>query len=396
MKKKILCVSNSAWNFFNYRLHVLELLKDEYTIHLAAPYDHYTGKLPFAFSSIYLNPKNKNFVFEILTVFSLFRAIRRIRPDVIIFYTIKPSAYGPPLARLLRIPCIAIITGLGSGFTSRGWTSAIVFCILRSSLRFTQYSVYHNRADARFFSWKGGESRSKQIVHPGSGVDTDYFCPKKTDDTDFFSFSNKSSAQYSSTKHNSRPFIFLFCGRLLRYKGICELSECIADLVRQGYHTELHILGAVECSNPSALHPHDLAAITALPGITHWPRTDDVRPFLRAADCIVLPTGYREGLPRAILEASSCGKPVITTRISGCRHAVIDGVTGLLFRSGDWPALRECCLTMYHMPEEKRNAMGAAGRKFVMDKFNVHIVADSYRRMIKGCINGRGRGNENF
>ena len=134
-------------------------------------------------------------------------------------------------------------------------------------------------------------------------------------------------------------------------------------------------------ANPSAVPRADVEAWVAEGVVDYLGQTDDVRPCLEQADCVVLPS-YREGVPRTLLEAAAMARPVITTDAPGCRDTVIDGKTGFLCRTADASDLAEKILRFIALTPAARLEMGQNGRTFVEKNFDEQLVIWSYLKLV--------------
>ncbi len=186
---------------------------------------------------------------------------------------------------------------------------------------------------------------------PGSGVDT---------------------ARFSATPVPQGPVRFLFVGRLLRSKGLALLAEAAKLLKTQGLEFELDILGPTD-SNPDAIEPEQLDAWQSEGLLRYRGATNDVVPFLQASSVLVLPTSLREGIPRSILEAMSCGRAVITTDAPGCGETIEHGVSGFVVPRGDAQALAAAMKSVIETPAQAAK-MGAAARALVCSRNDIHRV----------------------
>ncbi len=143
-----------------------------------------------------------------------------------------------------------------------------------------------------------------------------------------------------------------------------------------------HLLGFLDVDNPSAISRQQMDEWVAEGVVDYLGRTDDVRPFLAQADCVVLPS-YREGVPRTLLEAAATARPVITTDAPGCRDTVLDGQTGFLCRVADAPDLADKLLRFIALPLPEREAMGQRGRAFVELNFDERLVIGRYLDVVQ-------------
>jgi glycosyltransferase involved in cell wall biosynthesis len=299
-----------------------------------------------------VNPIN-----DLRALVQLTRLMRCVRPDVCLGYTIKPVIWGTIAAWLARVPQrVALITGLGYAFVgeARGKRALIrrIVSLLYSVALSRATLVFFQNSDDRddFMRW-GILPRDAQVVLVnGSGVDTSFFAPAGFPDP---------------------PLRFLLIARLLRDKGIREYVEAAAYLRQTHPEMECHLVGPLD-SNPEAIDESEVIAWQEAGHIVWHGWLSDVRPAIAAAHVYVLPS-YREGTPRSVLEATSMGRPIITTDAPGCRETVQEGVNGFLIPVRDPKALAEA-MERFLLEPDIVSQMGANSRRIAKEKYDVHKV----------------------
>lgn len=303
--------------------------------------------------------------------FGVFKYISRIKkhltaiqPDLVMTFTIRPAIWGNLVTQRMGIPTITTITGIGPLFSGDSFAYSIARIMYRWALRKTKRVFFQNEDDLKLFLENGLIQPELAAVVPGSGVDPEFFAPRKKSD-------------YS-------VFRFLFIGRLVKDKGIHEFVEAGKILRSKGIDAEFQILGPFWSQNlkKNTVLPQEIDSWTSSGFIRYVGEADDVRPFIAEADCIVLPS-YREGLNNVLLEACSMERPCISTDTTGCRNIVEHGVNGLLCQPRSIDSLADSMEEMFSMSVEKRNQMGRMGREKVMREFDKKIVIDIYRRALQ-------------
>ncbi len=281
---------------------------------------------------------------------------RRIKPDVVLHYTVKANIYGGLAAGVLGIPSIAVVTGLGYPFIHNGLIRKVTRNLYRMSNRFHEKVVFENNDDLKLFVESDLIDGDKGIAILGCGVDTTYYEPRaKTNQQD--------------------KVIFTFVGRLLYDKGVREFVHAAKTVRSQLPNTEFWLLGELDTENPSSVKEKDLIEWVKDPNIYYLGSKKDVRSTLANSDCIVLPS-YREGFSRVLMEAMSMSRPVITTRTPGCSEAVDENQTGFLVPVGDAQALAKTFIQFLDMSSEERTEMGEKAREKAMRDFDDKVVAD--------------------
>ena len=289
---------------------------------------------------------------------TLYRWYREEQPDIVHHFTIKPVIYGSIAAHMAKIPKIVnTVTGLGYVFTNEktAWLRHLVVGLYRISLNCADFTFFQNQDDYDFFLSRGLVKKSGTALLPGSGVDCEYFSP----------LSGLNPLKESQ-------LTFLMVSRLLEDKGVYEFVEAARQVKELHPKARFQLLGRRDVRNPNVLPESDLKSWDNQ-GLVSWSgEVSDVRPIMAKSNVVVLPS-YREGIPRALLEAAAMAKPIITTDAVGCREVVDDEINGLLVPVKDAPALARAMERMIN-DLEMRKHMGKAGRKKIEREFDEKIV----------------------
>ena len=301
----------------------------------------------------------------------LFLAYRRIldqlRPLAFLGFTIKPNIYGSLAARMTGVPAIANISGLGTAFLGRGALMRIVTAMYRSTLRSAEVVFFQNRDDLQLFLELGAVAPGQAGLLPGSGVDLELFRP--------------------SPLPPGGP-VFLLVARLLGDKGVREFAAAARLLRRECPEARFQLLGPIDDANRTAVTRAELDSWIAEGAVDYLGGADDVRPFIRKATAIVLPS-YREGLPRSLLEGAAMGRPIVTTDVPGCREVVKDGVNGFLCAARSADDLAVVMRKLCRLTVAERSAMGLAGRAMVEQRFDEKLVVGAYLDRLQTLRSGR-------
>ena len=372
-KKSIAIVANTTWNIYNFRLNVLDkLLFENFRIYVIAPVDeyiHYKESYPNVVHIPLktLDRDSINPVKDILLTLELIRKYKRIRPDIVLHYTVKPNIYGAVAAKLLGIPSVAVVTGLGYAFIHQGLIKNITVGLYRLFSRFHKKVIFENIDDRLLFSKLKIIKNGQGISVKGCGVNTEQFYPDKNGKT-------------------GHKLIFSFIGRLLYDKGVKEFVEA-AHMVRSRHdHVEFWIIGEIDKGNPAAIKEEDLISWVKDKSILYLGSTQNVQKYIAASDCIVLPS-YREGMPRIILESMAMAKPVITTKSAGCRETVHEGENGYLIEVADSKSLEYAVNKFIDLNPGQREAMGIKGREMAEEHFNSKKIANEVFSIIYDALN---------
>lgn len=360
---RVAITANTAWNLWNFRLGLIGALQEaKHHVTAFAPRDAYASALEekgVAFHHIPMDGKTTNPVKDVAYLVRLFQAYRKLRPEVVLHFTIKPNIYGTLAAGVLGIPVIDNITGLGNVFLKDTATSRIVKFLYRAALSYAGRIFFQNPDDRRLFLENRIVTAGKTDLLPGSGIDTGRFAPLPKDGP-------------------GGRLVFLLIARLIWEKGIREYVQAAGIVQERHPDTEFQLVGELRVNNPSAIPRGQIDAWQKEGRIRYLGYTDDIRSVIRNADCVVLPSYYREGVPRTLLEAASMAKPVVTTDSIGCRETVEDGVNGFLCRPRDPADLAEKLIRFIGLGEEERRRMGGRGREKVRAQFDERIVIGRY------------------
>jgi glycosyltransferase involved in cell wall biosynthesis len=292
----------------------------------------------------------------------LYRIYKRANPDVILQFTIKPNIYGTLAAYPLRKLVVNNVCGLGTVFLHDNLTAKVAQMLYRFSFRFPKRVFFQNEDDRSLFVEKKLIRSKATDLLPGSGIPLDKFMP-----TEF--------------KRNEE-FSFLMIARLLYDKGICEYVEAARIAKKNGIKAKFQILGAIDTDKNLGISEAQLQAWIEEGVIEYLGTTDDVPAVIAQADVVVLPS-YREGTPRALLEAASMGKPIITTDIAGCRQTVDNGINGYLCEVKNAKDLAAKIEKMYALDNQSLMKMGQASRLKVENEFDEKIVIQKYLDILK-------------
>ena len=362
----IVLAANDSRTIANYRPGLVRALRDAgFQVTVFAGDDRCLATLRKLGADLKLLPmasRGKSPVADLRTLMAYMRELRRLRPAALLGFTVKPNIYGSAAARLLGIPVINNITGLGAVFARRTPLTRLVSALYRVALRRSSTIFFQNRDDFALFERLGVVTEGQGALLPGSGVDLDHFKPR-------------------AGRKPARPLTFLFAARLLWDKGVREYVEAARIVRARSPNVRFEILGIVEPGR-SAVSAAQLRAWDSEGVVSYLGAADDVRDALSGADCVVLPTYYREGVPRVLLEGAAMGIPTITSDAPGCRDAVEDRKTGFLCAPRDIASLVDAIERMVALPPTQRKALGLAGRMKMEREFAEDIVHRAYLKAL--------------
>jgi len=367
--KKILISLNTAWNLLNFRAGLIGgLISSGYEVVAVAPKDEYVVKLELLgcrFVHLEMDNQGTHPIRDLLLLWRYFRLLKTEKPDLCLFYTVKPNVYGSLASRLCGIPFINNVSGLGAVFIQGGWLRRFVSALYRLSFRNSNRVFFQNRDDLGLFLENKLVNVELTNVLPGSGINLHRFTP--TDDADRKSF--------------NFAFRFLLIARMLKDKGVVEFVNAAQLLKESGVKAEFCLLGFLDVQNPAAISSEQMKEWTDQGFVKYLGVSDDVREHIASADCIVLPS-YREGTPRTLLEAAAMGKPIITTNVVGCKEVVEHGVNGFLCEVKNAQDLALKMKEMLLLSDDQRKLMGENGRLKMEKEFDENIVIQKYLQAI--------------
>lgn len=373
-QRPVLLCSNTFWSIYNFRRSpIVAMLEAGYPVHVAAPDDEFADKLAALGCVVHRVPmaaKGQNPVQDFGLMIRLWRLYRQVRPSVIFHYTIKPNIYGSIAAHYAGVPAVSMTTGLGYAFIRESLTTRVARRLYRIAFRHTLENWFLNTDDHQAFVSGGLVALGKTRLLPGEGIDLTHFPAAPWP-----------APEAPAAAGQAAPFRFLMICRLLRDKGVNEYVEAARTLRAEFPHITCQLLGAADVENPTAISRDQVNAWHREGVIEYLGTTDDVRPVIANAHCVVLPS-YREGLSRTLLEAAAMARPLVASDVPGCRDVIDAGTSGWLAPVRDAAALaarmREAALT----PGETLARMGAAGRAKVAREFDEHIVIAEYFRIL--------------
>jgi glycosyltransferase involved in cell wall biosynthesis len=369
----VVIAANSAWNIVNFRQGLIRAIQAEgYTVIVVAPLESAirdrAKRLGIDWITVDLKRASLNPVGDLLLLRSYRKILKGISPHAFFSFTIKANIYGCLAARWAGVPAAANVSGLGTVFAHGGPLMRLVMCMYRFALARAEVVFFQNRDDLGLFVGSGVVRAEQARPLPGSGVDLQRFAP--------------------SPLPLSGP-TFLLVARLLRDKGIPEYVEASRSLRSRFPDARFQLLGPVDHENPTAITRTELDQWIEQGVVEYLGSTDDVRPFIEAASAVVLPTNYREGVPRSLLEAAAMARPIIGTRMPGCRDLVEEGINGFLAEPRSASSLCRAMEEFLRMPRWRQMEMGRAARATVEQRFSEQRVIDAYLDVLRTLAHRR-------
>jgi glycosyltransferase involved in cell wall biosynthesis len=374
MSRTLMFVVNVDWFFLSHRLPIaLEALRQGYQVHIATGLTDKLDELQrhgLVVHPLGLDRSSAGLGNAWRTMVELWNVFRAVRPDVVHLVTIKPVLLGGLVARLAGVPAVvAAVSGLGFVFMAHGAKAAVrrwlVGGLYRVALGHHNLKViFQNPDDRASLSKLAHLPDSKVEMIRGSGVDL---------------------IQYSHTPLPLGVPVVLLAARLLADKGVREFVHAAQLLKQKGVSARFCLVGSIDPANPASLTDAELTQWAGEGVVELWGQRSDMPRVLAAAQVVVLPSYYGEGLPKVLIEAAACGRAVVTTDHPGCRDAIDPGVTGLLVPVRNAEALADALKGLINDPA-RCQAMGNAGRALAERAFDVRHVVAAHLRIYEELI----------
>lgn len=359
-KKKILILGNSHLVVFKFRGELIQkLVSDGHDVVVCFPNGPFgegeetSRQYGCRFIENKIDRRGTNPLRDVSLIKDYYTIIKKEKPDVVLAYTVKPDVYGGVVCRLLKVPFIPNITGLGKALDEKGLVQKLTIGLYKIAVAKARCVFFQNNSDRAFFDNEGIRYK-KGITLPGSGVNLDKFQP----------------LPYPSEEE---PVRFIYVARVMKAKGIEEFFEA-AHLVKEKYpNTEFHICGFCEEDYKEILEQKSASGEVIYHGLV-----DNVMDYEKICHCVVLPSFHPEGISNVLLEGAACARPLITTDHAGCKETVEDGITGFIVRQRDGKDLAEKMLHFIELPYAQKMKMGLEGRKKIEHEFDRKIVVNNY------------------
>lgn len=357
---RILILTNFSGGLYDFRNEFVKALLAEHEVFISLPDDVKTKELREEGAKIIQTPINRrgvNPVEDLKLCRRYCNIIKEIKPDLVVTYTIKPNIYGGFCARVLKVPYISTITGLGGAFDRKGLFLQLIIRMYRAGLRGAECVFFQNRENREIFkNYKIAAKKDRLVMGSGVNLERHVFEPYP--------------------EHEETHFMFV--GRVMKERGILEFLEAAKTL-----HSDkifFDILGYCEEDYQKTLEELEKQGVIHQLGFH-----TEVHPYLVNASAIVI-ASFHEGMSNALIESAATGRPVIASRISGCLEAFEEGKTGFGFTPGSAEELIQAMEKFLALPYEKRAAMGQEARRKMEREFDRKLVTAAYMDEVKTIL----------
>lgn len=358
---RVLILTNSSGGLYDFRNEFVEALLQEHQVFISLPDEVKTKELRAEGAEIIQTPIHRRGMnpFEDIKLYLAYRSMmKKLQPELVITYTIKPNIYGGMAAASLKIPHIATITGLGGAFDKKGLVLGLIVRLYRMGLRRTACVFFQNKENRELCRKYKIMGRAERLVM-GSGVNLQ--------------------------RHIYEPYPedgtvrFLFMGRVMKERGILEFAAAAEKLHSDQVHFE--ILGNCDEDYQDFLDELEKRGVIHQLGFH-----TEVHPYVARASAIVV-ASFHEGMSNTLIEGAATGRPVIASRISGCKEAFEEGVTGFGFTPGNAEELIAAMERFLTLSQEERAGMGRRGREKMEREFDRRLVTAAYMEEVLQNLN---------
>ena len=362
---RIVILTNADIGLYKFRKELVEQLCKENEVYIVLPDGEFIESLkqlgckfiPFEF-----NRRGTNPIADLGQVKRYAKLLKKLGPDIVLTYTIKPNVYGGIACQLARVPYLANVTGLGTTIENGGLLGFISTALYRIGLKKANCVFFQNKDNQKLFVDREIVKVTTSLI-PGSGVNLNTHCVEP----------------YPNVQDGIR---FLFVGRIMKDKGIGELLEAIHQIHQENQNVTLDIVGWSDEDYSDVIKKAEYQGVIHYHGLQ-----SNVHPFYKRCHCVVLPS-YHEGTANVMLEASSTGRPVITTRVPGCQETFDEGISGFGCDAKNTESLIEAMRKFLSLSQEEREKMGLAARRKMEIEYDRNIVLKAYQEEIE--VNSKG------
>ena len=368
---KVVLSANSSWYLFNYKLGLINKLLKNYDVYCISPKDKYTKylkKIGVKYYNINLNTIGINPFKEFQTIRNLFKILNKIKPDLLLNFTIKNNIYGTVYGYLSKKPYANNTAGLGNVFINKNIIFYLIrkvynFCLKNSNYIFTQ-----NKDDYDYLIKYLKIHKKKICLIPGAGIKL-----------------NIKQKLFKVQKKNE--FTFLYLGRFIKNKGIIDLYKAFNNISQINNSAKLVMVG-FKYNDNSQISNKFINLIKKNKSIKIINFTHNTKGLIANCDCLVLPS-YREGMPKTLLEAGLNKKISIASNVPGCRDVIIDNFNGYLFEAKNSEDLEKKMKKVLSLKKIKLRKMGNNAKRNVIKNFDEKIVITKTLNFIKNYDQSR-------
>lgn len=352
---RILVLANNGTGLYKFRKELLEKLLETEEVYICLPKDEYTNKLEELgchFIETNIDRRGTNPFRDMMLIMTYFKIFKKIKPNIVLTYTIKPNVYGGIACRIAKIPYITNVTGLGTSIESKGVLQKISMTLYKIGLKKSECVFFQNNTNKNIFINKNIINKKSRLL-PGSGVNISYH-------------------NFENYPQDDKEIRFLFIGRMMKAKGIEELFIAAEKLKPKYPFLKFEIIGGMEEDYTEKINQLEDCGI-----IKHHHKQNDIHSFIKNNHATILPS-YHEGMSNVLLESAATGRPVIASNVAGCIETFDEQVSGIGFEKKNAESLINTLEQFIKLPYDQKKAMGIAGRLKMEREFNRNKVINAY------------------
>ena len=359
--KKILILANNDVGLYKFRKELIQkLINQGNEVYISLPQGELVQPLidmGCIFIDTHLERRGTNPISDFKLIITYLSLLRNIKPDMVITYTIKPNIYGGMVSRIKKIPYAINITGLGTAFQKDSFLKCLIILLYKISCKKAKVVFFENEENQRIFIDNKIVSEENTCKLNGAGVNIEEY-------------------KFCEYPKQDGKINFLFIGRIMKEKGVDELFQTARMIRKEHSNVFFHVVGPLEENYKDIINELQKQDI-----IIYYGYQKDVKPFIKKAHCFILPS-YHEGVANTLLECGAMGRPLITTNISGCREAVLDGKTGYLVKPKDSKDLYDKVVQFISLNIKEKKRMGYKSSQYIRKKFNrIDVVNETIKRL---------------
>lgn len=365
---KILILANNDVGLYRFRKElVFELLKNN-EVFLSLPYGEnvkFFQEKGCDFIGTKISRHGKNPFVDLKLMFFYKKIIKKIKPDVVLTYTIKPNIYGGIACQRQNIPYIVNVTGLGNAIENGGFVSKITLFLYKKGIKKANTVFFQNKANQYLFKEKNILNPiSNSMIIPGSGI-------------------NLIENPYEKYPEDNGKISFVTIGRILKDKGIDELLYAASAIRKKYDNVTFTLVGPLEDDYEKKIkNAVDLNIINFLG------QRNDIHDIIKQSNATVHPS-YHEGMSNVLLETAACGRPILASLVPGCKETFDDGFSGIGFKPKNEESLLDAIESFINLPHDKKIEMGLNGRHKMEKEFDRNIIISLYINLINKIYNNK-------
>lgn len=361
MKKKIMIFANNDVGLYNFRRELLErLIQDGNQVYCSLPFGKKTSllsELGCECIDTKISRHGTNPIEDLGLLFQYLKILKRVKPDIVFTYTIKPNVYGGLACALERIPYAANVTGLGNAIENGGLMQRLTLFLYRIGLKKAKMVFFQNSANRDFMVSKK-IVKDKNDLLPGSGVNLDTNC-------------------YESYPANDDNVIFLIIGRIMKAKGTDEILEAANEIKKEYPNVIFRFIGSYD-----GAYQQKIKEAVDNGTVEYIGEQSDIHSFIKDSHA-TLHASYHEGMSNVLLETAASGRPIIATDVPGCKETYDNGISGIAFKPKDTGDLVRAVKDFLSLSYNQKEEMGKYGRIKMEKEFDRNIIVDKYMEIIK-------------